>query len=132
MNTTTTHKIARNVLDQMLAQVKQYEDAVNEWYTNGDGRPVADGGLGYVYPSCIHGMSLWTNYDNICGGCEDGGLSTWEAMAREAIWEAKRRQRVSVDRRKAILDNGLITRHDLPAELRNALLGWMVEPLEVK
>lgn len=27
---------------------------------------------GYRPRYCIHGTNLWTDYDNICGGCEDG------------------------------------------------------------
>lgn len=27
---------------------------------------------GYRPQYCIHGTNTWTDYDNICGGCEDG------------------------------------------------------------
>lgn len=27
---------------------------------------------GYRPRTCFHGASLWTEYDNICGACEDG------------------------------------------------------------
>lgn len=27
---------------------------------------------GYRPPHCFHGTNLWTDYDNICGPCEDG------------------------------------------------------------
>lgn len=26
---------------------------------------------------CIHGMNMWTDYDPICGGCEDGTFTQW-------------------------------------------------------
>lgn len=67
-----------------------YDAEVADWYENGPGRPskwVTDvietdegeveldrynvGGNGYAFPECIHGMSLVTDYDNICGGCEE-------------------------------------------------------------
>src|SRR4051794_13605472 len=77
----------------LMQQHKAYMADVEEWYANGDGaasewvpagtqewfdaewdnpdRMVNIGGKGYRYPACEHGMSLWTDYDNICGGCED-------------------------------------------------------------
>lgn len=57
-----------------------YEIEVRDWYENGDGRPTSEGGRGYAFPHCIHGTSRWTDYDNICGGCEDGRGSVGEAI----------------------------------------------------
>lgn len=69
---------------QRLRKVEaDYEAAVKDWYENGDGRPTSEGGRGYTYPECIHGSSRWTDYDNICGGCEDG-TSAVEAAISEA------------------------------------------------
>jgi hypothetical protein len=84
-----------------------YDAEVEDWYTNGDGaspkwveagtqdwfvgvehddpsRLVNIGGKGYRFPHCIHGMSLWTDYDNICGGCEDSltDIQQAQGMAR--------------------------------------------------
>lgn len=74
----------------------KYEADVRDWYENGDGRSpdyVTDesghrynvGGQGHAYPECIHGASLWTDYDNICGGCEESLTASEEArgIARE-------------------------------------------------
>jgi hypothetical protein len=42
---------------------------------------------------CFHGMSQWTDYDNICGACEDGYGYSWESMVpllySDAIDKAK-------------------------------------------
>lgn len=42
---------------------------------------------------CFHGMNLWTDYDNICGACEDGYGDSWESMVpllySDAIDKAK-------------------------------------------
>lgn len=78
----------RAALRRLNAADAAYEAEVRDWYENGDGRPakwetVLDnkgypvgqenvGGLGYAFPTCKHGTSLWVDYDNICGGCEDG------------------------------------------------------------
>jgi hypothetical protein len=46
-------------LREVTAEVKAYDDEVEDWYLNDQ------------FPACIHGTSLWTDYDNICGGCEE-------------------------------------------------------------
>lgn len=49
---------------------------------------------GYRPHYCEHGISLWTEYDNICGGCEDGISMGDPAQRRErALNEAKERIR---------------------------------------
>lgn len=85
-----------------------YDAEVADWYESGDGRErhyvehevtwtmpdgelvhdvrhVNVGGKGYRFPHCIHGTSLWTDYDNICGGCEESLTELQEARgyARE-------------------------------------------------
>jgi hypothetical protein len=85
-------RITRNVLMKTAVKVlartrKMYEahdEDVARWYRSEDGK--------YRYPTCIHGTSTWTDYDNICGACEDG--YTYFDYARdgaEAIAEARNR-----------------------------------------
>lgn len=38
---------------------------------------------GLSFPTCIHGSSNWTDYDNICGACEDGYTYFIEERERE-------------------------------------------------
>lgn len=65
----------------------EYEEAVNYWYTHGEGKTKR-----YTYPTCEHGTSRWTDYDNICGPCEDGlFLSNGIHRRRYALSEAKER-----------------------------------------
>lgn len=47
---------------------------------------------GYRPRTCEHGTSLWTDYDNICGPCEDG-ITMRDGMTRRefALDSAKRR-----------------------------------------
>lgn len=76
----------RAALRGLNAADAAYEAEVRDWYENGDGRPVSEGGYGYTFPQCKHGSNLWTDYDNICGGCEDGSsnveLAIVEARTR--------------------------------------------------
>lgn len=47
---------------------------------------------GYRPRTCEHGTNMWTDYDNICGPCEDG-ISMRDGMTRRefALDSAKRR-----------------------------------------
>jgi hypothetical protein len=74
----------RAALQRIVAAEQAYREEVDAWYTTGDGRPSSEGGRGYTFPHCIHGSSRWTDYDNICGGCEDG-----YGAAEMAIGEAR-------------------------------------------
>lgn len=73
------------------------------------------GGQGHTYPSCIHGMSRWTDYDNICGGCEDGDnvFAIASVDARSAWLRFCDRWEFSVN-----------APQDLPAELRTGIANW--------
>ena len=85
---------------QELRKLKKWEmeerESREEWYRKGEGRsprwyqgPNDDrrynyGGKGWAYPYCPHGTSQWTDYDNICGRCEDG-----HSVYQLAIWAAQ-------------------------------------------
>jgi hypothetical protein len=124
------------------AALKAYEDSdaryaadVADWYENGDGRspewipdPVRGeghfmnvGGLGYRYPACPHGTSLWTDYDNICGGCEDphDNYEIAKQVALGAVSQWKRR----CAGQKALLDS---IGFDDPPE---GLAEWAAKPV---
>lgn len=59
--TLTEKKIALNILKSWRERFAQHEEA---------GREYAE--QGYRNHYCVHGMNQWTDYDNICGMCEDG------------------------------------------------------------
>lgn len=45
---------------------------------------------GYRNHYCVHGTNLWTDYDNICGPCEDGyGYWDYQNFAELAIQNAR-------------------------------------------
>lgn len=87
-----TPHVKRKIMQLALELVKLerqkyqvHDDEVRNWYRSGDGRN------GYRFPMCIHGSSLITDYDNICGGCEDGyTYFDYERDGREAIDRARR------------------------------------------
>ena len=77
--------LALKLLQLERAKYAAHDEERRDWYRSGDGRN------GYRFPICIHGSSLITDYDNICGGCEDGyTYFEYERDARESIDRAKR------------------------------------------
>ena len=108
----------------------EYERDVADWYRHGDGRSTLDGGRGYSFPHCIHGTSRHTDYDNICGGCEDGD-GYWnyarelDAAYRDATWAQKQATRRS---QSVLRFFGEVDVHSLPDDVRSGLLDWVTEP----
>jgi len=59
----------------------------------------ADWRQGYRPHYCRHGMNLWTDYDPICGACEDGrGYWDYLAECRDAL-DTVARARTEMERR---------------------------------
>lgn len=123
--------IFRAILKRVMAFQAEYEADVEAWYTTGDGAPSnwvtevdADGevytynagGRGYAYPNCIHGSSLWTDYDNICGGCEDS-LTAIQLAQQEARYTF-----TNFVKRMEWLDAA--PAGGLPQSLRDDILTW--------
>lgn len=65
MFTTITDR-TQQIATRLFEQQREYE---------AEAREAADAGLRPHY--CIHGTNLWTDYDNICGGCEDGEFTQY-------------------------------------------------------
>lgn len=97
-------RFALAALAEVKAAAAAYESELDDWYRAGDGRParwvtehdddgnprtVNRGGMGYAFPYCPHGMSLWTDYDNICGYCEDSRTPYEIALGIAAQREAE-------------------------------------------
>lgn len=119
-----TRRIALVELRKLKASEAEYRAEREEWYRSGDGRrphwwtnPKTGrtrnyGGKGYGFPYCEHGSSLWTDYDNICGGCEDG-----HTVYQLAIWNAQ--EKVAEYRRRVewVLTAPASLDHDVKADL---------------
>lgn len=75
------------------------------------------GGKSYAFPRCPHGTSPWTDYDNICGGCEDGSTAIEDAIV------AGRERFLRFNQRWEWV-------HDAPGDLRHEtrqeLLDWAI------
>lgn len=114
------------------AEAEYWEDR-EEWYRTGDGRrahwyqgpdderPYNYGGKGYGYPYCPHGSSLWTDYDNICGPCEDG-----YTVYQRALWSMQEKM-AEYNRR---IDWVVDAPSSLDHETRRKLIQWATEPIK--
>lgn len=115
----TTYKLFfKSALTEVWEQDAAYDAEVSDYYANGDGRRREDGGKGYTFPHCPHGMSRWTDYDNICGPCEDGltVIQRAQSLARNRYREFRTR-----------LDWVRTMPANLPDDLRRSLVDWVCE-----
>lgn len=108
----------RSAIRDIKARHAAYEAEVKAWYETGDGRPISEGGHGYAFPECIHGSSLWTDYDNICGWCEDSST-----ILEEAIVLGRERWLRFVSRWEWVT----AAPPDLNEATRREMLGWAME-----
>jgi hypothetical protein len=74
---------------------------------------------GHTPHYCVHGTNRWTDYDNICPGCEDGvfGLRIALQIAHDLQYQWEKRNELVVAAMKA----------NAPAEIRVALANWASE-----
>lgn len=139
MSTTTTKtpqavlRLALHYLREGQAAVAAYDAEVDAWYRSGEGRPskyiesewggrINVGGHGYAFPHCIHGSSRWTDYDNICGGCEDGFTPDDRRYCLDLAWNRYNRAMTRIDDAASLVGK----HHDMPEDLKKALIDWAV------
>lgn len=74
---------------------------------------------------CIHGTNQWTDYDNICGGCEDG-LTVWD-MAERAAWDRHHTYLYVLDKMTALMrgEDQRVVR--MPQYVVDAYIQWLTE-----
>lgn len=104
----------------------EYLSAREYWHRHGDGKK-----KGYTYPYCFHGTYQWTDYDNICGGCEDS-FNGYNPLTfyRWAIGKAHQDYAEHVRRAEWLLSAPRLD--DIPTELRRQLIDWTMQPIREK
>lgn len=120
---TSTKKIAPSVLKLALVIFKSY---AAQWATyEADCAEYAKDG--YRPAHCFHGVSLWTDYDPMCGPCEDGyGYFDPNAYRRIALDEAIRANDAQQERIDMLVK---LMRMGAPVQI--AELGkWATEPVQ--
>ncbi|UUG69551.1 hypothetical protein SEA_SHAM_251 [Streptomyces phage Sham] len=129
-----TRREALKILRALKKREAEYRAERAEWYRSGDGRspkwyqgpdddrPYNYGGKGYAFPyACVHGSSAWTDYDNICGPCEDG-----YSIYQIAIWEATERVAKVNERIEWLSDAPDALRH---TDMHRDLIEWALSPI---
>jgi hypothetical protein len=118
MTTTSTPtpvlKLAVKILDKKRKMYERHDEDVARWYRSADGK--------YKYPTCIHGTSTWTDYDNICGDCENGyTYFDYARDARESLDEANVRWTTYW----ALFDTtAMLRRHHAPMDAIQRIESW--------
>lgn len=82
-------EMINNTVNRLKQVQNEYAEACREAYDEG-----------FAPHYCIHGTDLWTDYDNICGGCEDGSF-TEHTTDEELIQYATDRVDWYIDRVRA-------------------------------
>ncbi|QOI67628.1 hypothetical protein SEA_BEUFFERT_261 [Streptomyces phage Beuffert] len=131
-----TKREALKILRALKKREAEYRAEREEWYRAGDGRPrkmyqgpdddrpYNYGGKGYAFPyACVHGSSAWTDYDNICGPCEDG-----YSVYQLAIWEAQERVHKTQKRLDWLLSAPPEFKREFD-EMFSELLDWSFRPV---
>jgi hypothetical protein len=129
-----TRRVALVELRKLKASEAEYRADREEWYRSGDGRspkywtnPETGrrhnyGGKGYTFPYCEHGSSRWTDYDNICGPCEDG-----YSVYQLAIWSAQEKVHKVNERIDWLVTAPASLRH---TDMHRELLDWALSPIK--
>jgi hypothetical protein len=79
------YSIALELIEAERRNYQEYDKAVDDWYRDPTTQHLR-------FPNCIHGTSNWTDYDNICGACEDGdGDFDYLRVAARSLAGAKER-----------------------------------------
>lgn len=119
----TATKISKSVVKLALVIFKSYAVQWAEYEASCESYAKD----GYRPAHCFHGVSLWTDYDPMCGPCEDGyGYFDPNAYRRLALDEAARayaRQQERVDMLVKLMGMG--------APVQIAELGaWATQPVQ--
>lgn len=82
---------------------------------------------GYRPSACIHGVSQWTDYDNICGWCEDGyGYWDYTQQAELALGEA-RAAYAEYAKRRELYSKAQEMR--APEHVKGEIFAWIMEAI---
>lgn len=110
--------VAKRHLDAYRAQFAAHEVEKREAWARGE-----------MLHYCVHGTNLWTDYDPMCGPCEDGyGYWDYLTFAGLALAEAKA-DYVRFEERLSLYVK--LSNMGAPADALFSLTEWVSEPVEV-
>lgn len=120
---TSTKKLAKSVLKLALVIFKQYETQWDQYEAECESYAKD----GYRPHRCFHGVNLWTDYDPMCGPCEDGyGYFDRLEYRKLALGEAIRAHAAQEER-----VDMLVKLMQMGAPVQIAELGaWATEPVQ--
>lgn len=120
-HTATIVLLAKALLPGIRAQYASYMEECETYYREG---------LTPQY--CEHGTTRWTDYDNICWGCEEGITAYAGGAYHIALVQARARVQQTEERlaRYRALTDGR-TGDSIPGDLKKSLVDWAIERLKV-
>lgn len=108
-------KLALELLKARRAEFAQHDELTEECYRKG-----------YSVSHCIHGTSLWTDYDPMCGPCEDGyGYWDYQLHAEDVLGLVRSARRECVKRQRMVADLMV-----MGAPVTGEMVTWASAPIE--
>jgi hypothetical protein len=108
--------LALTILNFYRKEFELYEEVKREAYKEG-----------YRPHYCIHGTNLWTDYDPMCGPCEDGyGYYHFDTYARLSLDEAKSAIAEQDERTQKLV---ALMLDKAPIEITEDLSAWVKQPV---
>lgn len=120
-NAVKLNELAHKEFFARKAMYAAYEAERADYYSQEENRD-------YSFPACVHGASNWTDYDNICGPCENG----------EGYWDDSREWKRAKDiasyalikfeekRNKALTALVSLRVEGAPVEVETAVIDWLL------
>ena len=108
-------KLALQILNESRKAWAEYEEECKAYRAEG-----------FTPHYCFHGTNRWTDYDNICGWCEDYGNSwNFQVAAQEALGKASRAVEEESKRLQMVID---MMKAQAPITITEELSNWVKEP----
>lgn len=126
MPTTTLSKAQHSL---MLALAVAYMRRLDERRRTYEEECRRDSAQGYRPHYCIHGMNLWTDYDPICGPCEDGYTDRELALAQAHTDVRSYMARLNAV--NAFTTSAKEAGQDVGRTLTDTIWDWVQGPLEI-
>lgn len=111
---------------QVLRETKANHQRMREEWAEGARLSYAEGFRPHY---CIHGTNQWTDYDNICGACENYGYNGLPNPYEVAVATVRQAEREAQARRELALPVLYMMDHRRDQGLRDALLEWTWAPI---
>lgn len=124
-----TETLTKHQRHLMLAMAVAYMRRLDDRRRTYEEECRRDAAQGYIPHYCIHGTNRWTDYDNICGPCEDG--YTDRELALMQAYGDVRSYLARLDAVKEFNTSTKASDQHVGRTMTDVMWDWAMEPLEI-